>query len=225
MSKEEHKRLCEIGEKFLKRPLSANGHGCHFAIREAMCYGESPDVFGIRHGQGDSFDTGTVIIEVKVSRSDFLADKKKPFRLNPDKGMGKWRYYMCPEGLIQPAELPPRWGLLYVNKRGHVKPVWGAINLQKETYTDYHGNKRKFIPWGQKEEHFPKFAFSKRNIQNEQNLLTMALCRLDDVEDKLYLVREVGKLQTKGIEYQQKIHNLEKENSSLGMKIWRLENK
>lgn len=37
-----HRELCEVGARFLKRPESANGHGCHFTIVEAACYGENP---------------------------------------------------------------------------------------------------------------------------------------------------------------------------------------
>lgn len=52
--------------------------------------------------------------EIKVSRSDFLQDKK-------------WQYYLtccnefffaCPHGLIQPTELPPEVGLLWVSQTG-----------------------------------------------------------------------------------------------------------
>jgi len=28
-------------------------------------------------------------------------------------GLGVYRFYLCPVGLIQPEELPPKWGLLY----------------------------------------------------------------------------------------------------------------
>lgn len=55
------------------------------------------------------------LIETKISRSDFLADAKKPFRLNPDDGVGEYRYYACPTGLIKPEELPEKWGLIYVD--------------------------------------------------------------------------------------------------------------
>lgn len=41
--------------------------------------------------------------------------------------MGTWRYYMCPEGIITLDDLPHGWGLLWVNKRGHVKPMAGHI--------------------------------------------------------------------------------------------------
>lgn len=59
------------------------------------------------------------VIEAKVSRADFLADRKKPHRADPAYGLGQYRYYACPEGMIKPEELPERWGLIYINSRGH----------------------------------------------------------------------------------------------------------
>lgn len=67
---------------------------------------EQPDVIGWV-GLGYSW-----LIEVKVSRADFLKDKKKFQRLYPEKGMGDERYYLAPAGLIKLSELPDRWGLL-----------------------------------------------------------------------------------------------------------------
>ena len=64
-------------------------------------------------------------MEVKVSRSDFLADRKKPHRQQG--GVGSFRYYMCPEGLIDIKDLPHGWGLLWVNSRGHVKARAGHV--------------------------------------------------------------------------------------------------
>lgn len=78
--------------------------------------GELADVIGFKN------DTST-LIECKVSRGDFLKDKKKPFRIDPDKGMGDRRYYCCPKGLIRPDELPLGWGLLYVYPSGVVREV------------------------------------------------------------------------------------------------------
>jgi hypothetical protein len=79
---------------------------------------------------GDSHD-GSVVVEVKTSRSDFLADFKKPHRSGDTVGIGMYRYYMCPEGVIRPDELPERWGLLYVNNRGHVKHLAGAVTCER----------------------------------------------------------------------------------------------
>ena len=60
-----------------------------------------------------------VEFEVKVSRSDFLADRKK-HRFNAyDTGFMSWHhpnrfYYATPPGLVQVAELPWFAGLIYV---------------------------------------------------------------------------------------------------------------
>jgi len=70
--------------------------------------GERPDAIGWRDGL-------SVLIECKASRSDFLADRHKPFRVVPEEGMGDWRFMLCPEGLIAPEELPSGWGLLYLS--------------------------------------------------------------------------------------------------------------
>lgn len=101
-------------------------HSCQIAAVEytgGWC-GENVD--------GCAFNSdGMFLVEAKVSRADFLADAKKPFRRDPATGVGKYRYYACPEGLIKPEELPPRWGLIYVNQRGHVSmPVGygGRVN-------------------------------------------------------------------------------------------------
>ncbi|MCD0261509.1 hypothetical protein [Xanthomonas campestris] len=59
-----------------------------------------------------------MLIEVKVSRADFLAGARKEHRIKPALGAGKWRYFMCPEGLINVDEVPERWGLLWVSDKG-----------------------------------------------------------------------------------------------------------
>lgn len=216
MPSNEHNRLCEIGAKFLKRPESANGHGCHFTLIEPACYGENPDVFGVRHGS-NGHDVGTILLEVKVGRGDFLKDRKKPHRLNPETGIGKWRYYICPTNLIKPSEVPEKWGLIYVNGRGHCDIVAGAMAVPKE---------KSICSWNPKEkpryfrnhnlvkESFAAHAFHERNIQNEMNLLTMALARLDDPEAILYMQREFNsklmKLQTLQFEHER----LQRDHSS-----------
>lgn len=53
----------------------------------------------------------SVVVECKASRADFLADRKKFFRRMPDLGMGAYRWFFTPRGLIEPSELPERWGL------------------------------------------------------------------------------------------------------------------
>ena len=117
-----HSELCDLAVRWLKRANSAGGHGCHVAVSEIASgwSGEIPDAIGFRVGAPDS---GSVVVEVKVSRQDFKADMQKPHRNGAVVGLGNWRYYMCPEGIIKKSDLPPKYGLLYVNSRGHIKPV------------------------------------------------------------------------------------------------------
>jgi hypothetical protein len=58
----------------------------------------------------------SVLVECKVTRSDFLADRAKPFRLKPAKGVGCERFYLAPADLIRREELPPGWGLLELRR-------------------------------------------------------------------------------------------------------------
>jgi hypothetical protein len=60
----------------------------------------------------------STLVECKASRSDFLADSKKPFRREPERGMGARRYFCAPKGLIRVDELPESWGLLEIGATG-----------------------------------------------------------------------------------------------------------
>lgn len=108
-----HKYLIGIAYSWVLKRAS-----CGVAFKELVTLSnECPDVIGLQSG-GNS-----VLIEVKVSRSDFLADRKKSFRLYPEKGMGTYRFYMCPEGLIKPEDLPCNWGLIYVDNLGKAQCI------------------------------------------------------------------------------------------------------
>ena len=67
----------------------------------ATAVDENPDVIGWAVG------AGSIVIECKLSRSDFLKDAAKAVRRNPRVGMGQRRYYLCPSDLIQVKDLPP----------------------------------------------------------------------------------------------------------------------
>jgi hypothetical protein len=85
---------------------------CGVILSEQYCAtGEVPDVIGWR-GYCKS-----VLVECKVSRADFLADAEKPFRRNPEEGMGSQRFYLAPAGVIRREELPKNWGLLELRGR------------------------------------------------------------------------------------------------------------
>lgn len=101
-----HHDLCVLAGKWLRHP-GWNTPQCTYVAVELVTAGpELTDVFGWNYWT-------TVMVEVKVSRSDFLADAKKLHRQNPSEGIGQYRYYCCPEGMIQERDLPPCWGLLW----------------------------------------------------------------------------------------------------------------
>ena len=68
--------------------------------------GETADVIGWTSGGA------SILIECKASRADFMADRRKHFRREPEVGMGSRRYYCAPLGVLRADEMPPGWGLL-----------------------------------------------------------------------------------------------------------------
>lgn len=87
--------------------------GCGVVFTEMVTIqNECPDAIGWRNSGGESF-----VVECKTSRADFHADKNKSFRRDPALGMGRWRYFMCPPGVIRVDDLPPRWGLIYCHPK------------------------------------------------------------------------------------------------------------
>lgn len=102
-----HRELCLIAARYLRTNGIVRFNRCPYAVCELERQGECPDAFG--------FGYRTQLIEVKVSRADFLADKKKFWRMNPNEGLGMYRSFLCPNGLISVEDLPEKWGLLYYN--------------------------------------------------------------------------------------------------------------
>lgn len=139
-----HYQLCLEGAKWLHRqkrkPDVCQKRPCHkpefcrccwrfkYVAVELNTYGtENADVWG--------FDgCYSAVIEVKTSRADFLADQKKWWRSKDAEAAGlqagTFRWYLCPEGVIRPDELPEGWGLLYWDGK-KVQHVVGAPQRDK----------------------------------------------------------------------------------------------
>ena len=98
-----HRELTARAEKWLRDEME-----CPIVLSNPKVFaGENPDVIGFYDG-GESF-----LIECKVSKQDFSKDKEKVFRRDPDEGMGFYRYYAVPDGLLQENKSPlVGWGLL-----------------------------------------------------------------------------------------------------------------
>jgi hypothetical protein len=98
---------------------------CGVVLSEQACVsGEMPDAIGWKKA------CHSVLVECKVSRADFLADRAKPWRTKPETGVGCERYYLTSKGLIRIEELPTGWGLLEISGREIGKTKSSAKNLR-----------------------------------------------------------------------------------------------
>ena len=131
-----HAGLIKKAEKWLyNNTLYKNKYRCNVVFPELVTWcRETPDLLGWCRGRAT-----TVLIEVKVSRGDFKADKKKSFRRKgwEDNGLGNFRFYCSPYGMIREEEVPSSWGLLYLSKTGKriklVKPAeYQKANIKEE---------------------------------------------------------------------------------------------
>jgi hypothetical protein len=117
-----HAQLVEKAVHWLRR------YRCGVVLSEQACIsGEMPDAIGWKRA------CHSVLVECKVTRSDFLADRGKPFRLKPEQGVGSERFYLVPAGLVRVEELPPGWGLLE-DRRGGIEVAHASVkNLRSAT--------------------------------------------------------------------------------------------
>jgi hypothetical protein len=98
---------------------------CGVILSEQACAtSEMPDAIGWKRA------CHSVLVECKISRADFLADREKPFRQKSQLGMGCERLYLTPSGLIRPDELSEGWGLLEYRNRDVAVMRPGAKNLR-----------------------------------------------------------------------------------------------
>lgn len=142
-----HQALVKIAERWLLGTKK-----CSFAFTELVCLATSeiPDAIGFQGGE-------SFLVECKVSRADFLSDAKKPFRRNPGMGMGVFRYYLCPAGIITAQDLPEKWGLIWVNEKGKSRQMVGPKGNVWSTQQNFR---------------------HERNMQAEMGLMASALRRL-----------------------------------------------
>lgn len=102
-----HSQLVEKAVRWLRH------YRCGVVLSEQACVnGEMPDAIGWKRA------CHSVLVECKVTRADFLADRAKPFRLKPEQGVGSERFYLTSSNLVRREELPAGWGLLEARGRG-----------------------------------------------------------------------------------------------------------
>lgn len=86
--------------------------GCSVVAAELVCAAsrEIPDAIGFKH------NGLSILVECKTNRADFLVDASKNHRNGH--GMGRERWFYAPAGVIDPATVPPGWGLLERENHG-----------------------------------------------------------------------------------------------------------
>jgi hypothetical protein len=124
-----HPQLVEKAVRWLR------WYRCGVVLSEQACIsGEMPDAIGWKQA------CHSVLVECKLTRADFLADRAKPFRQKPEKGVGSERFYLTPPSIIKLEELPTGWGLLEL-RRGRVEMAHpSAKNLRSATGFRYEMN-------------------------------------------------------------------------------------
>jgi hypothetical protein len=106
-----HAQLVERAVRWLR------SYRCGVVLSEQACVsGEMPDAIGWKRANH------SVLVECKVTRADFLADRGKPFRQKSEQGVGCERFYLTPPALVKTEEVPSGWGLLEL-RRGRVEVI------------------------------------------------------------------------------------------------------
>ena len=124
-----HAQLVEKAVHWLRR------YRCGVVLSEQACVsGEMPDAIGWKRA------CHSVLVECKVTRADFLADRAKLFRLKPEQGVGCERFYLVPAGLLLREELPAGWGLLELRHNKIETALPSAKNLRSATGFRYEMN-------------------------------------------------------------------------------------
>ena len=124
-----HSKLISLAVAWLRR------YRCGVVLSEQACLsGEMPDAIGWKKA------CHSVLVECKVSRADFLADRAKPWRQKPETGVGAERYYFAPRGLIAIEELAGGWGLIEVCGRETAIRKKSAKNLRSALGFEYEMN-------------------------------------------------------------------------------------
>src|SRR5277367_4997402 len=124
-----HAQMVERAVRWLR------SYRCGVVLSEQACVsGEMPDAIGWKRANH------SVLVECKVTRPDFLADRGKPFRAKPEQGVGCERFYLTPPSLVKVEELPAGWGLLEL-RRGQIEMLRpSAKNLRSAAGLRYEMN-------------------------------------------------------------------------------------
>ena len=116
-----HAVLFEISTDLRNEPVIVNGHEHPWKRRRRI------DALLARPARKKGIGPIDLLaVEIKVTRSDFLADIREPEKQAPWREVAHRHAYAVPAGLVQPGEVPAGSGLLTVGARcgRHVSAGW-----------------------------------------------------------------------------------------------------
>lgn len=111
-----HSDLVQRAKRWLEHAHGTK-YACGVVLAEYRCYSpEIADVIGFNAHH-------SIVIECKVSRADFKADRRKAHRRRNNR-LGNYRYYLTLPNVACPQDIDNGWGLLYASDKriAEVKP-------------------------------------------------------------------------------------------------------
>lgn len=103
----------------LRRKYPADQYAMLYEVRDAAGHGASNSADVLMVGLWPSRGCMLEGMEIKVSRSDWLRELKRPQKAEAFVGYcDRWWVVAASPDLVKPNELPPTWGLMAVKARG-----------------------------------------------------------------------------------------------------------
>ena len=101
-----------------------------YKIPRAFIYGWESDFWAMT-SEGETRE-----FEIKISRSDYLIDKKKEKHSDTTQG-ANYFYYVCPKGLISKEEIDSKYGLLTIRQDGYLEVAKKPQRLNDFKFTNW----------------------------------------------------------------------------------------
>lgn len=159
----------DIGELAAKK-LKGMGYIACFANITSAAAGEKPDALGV-----DSAGI-TFLVEAKISRADFAADKKKRHRQEGVSSIGQYRAFITPKGLLKPEEIPYGWQLWEVHGKNKpiIKVIKGPVKKKDESISVW-----PFTAYLHTDAEEMRYFTKKASFQSTLGILATILNRMD----------------------------------------------
>lgn len=117
-----HEELLKTAAKFIKNKALTHFGKSTYVVCNYNDGMEPIDVFGFGGGC-------TQIIKVITTRMELNLDLERAYRKCPKYGVGEFRSYLCPNGLLNKEDIPKNWGLLWCDNKGKIIEI---LNPQKQ---------------------------------------------------------------------------------------------